>query len=1172
MNLIDLQKSLRAVEPAAVLVPPRVLENIVKQSWNLSGFYWNVPHRSNFIIDRQTLFRHVDQEELALEPNELLPATVMLIAWPSVDDTPANETAALLLKVWQQVFHASVHLLLENQWSEGKLTQADLRARITEIGPAQFEEIKSVLVQDNCLPADAGERLIYMEFAAHFLEEYYFTSGLLDGTFPGLKDKEATRKLLERDVDGAGLFKRTRLAGAMDPVVQTVTTSQEAHEFYYKLVHSSERASLAGNVVLAAIQRQRAARVAPPDLAFITMQQAVADMQNIAGRLKNALELDDVRTKEWHQELLTLLDKADQGSRPAEAAMLYDLQQVCLDNEQDIYAPDLVEWSLSFGRRPMKRPLPSQRLVRLTRHLRSATQRLTMARLSEKDRKNLAELLQNALEFCETRLRQRFRPVFVTSFEDVGLKPRNPPEKVAFNKVIEELLDRIMTFGFLTFSDLRDTLSRNQLKLPDLSDPSDFIFGDQLIRLDRRLATLLDGVYRRSEFYLRWLERVTALNFGTKVGRLLTLWVTLPFGLAFLLIEAGNIVTDLLSKLIAGEEIVLLKTGTTIYFVIVAMLGIYLAALLHSARVRHKTWECTSATLEWLRFQLVHRPMSLLTSTTLNSASKSWSFQLFYWYAFKPLVLFLLISFVVLMFINPTHPDNAAMTWWGWAIVFLASNFLVNSRPGQAMTNAMSYSTVQILEQIRAGLLPRLFNFVVAIFKNSVHFVEAMLFHVDEWLRIRKGDSQLSMAVRAVLTVIWFPISYLMRFNLVVFIEPLLNPLKLPVCSIAFKFWLPIYVIIQNRIQDFNLIPWAILTWVNFWIADAFGFIFWEVKENWRLYRSNRSPTLGPVSIGPHGETLSGLLQPGFHSGTVPRLFVRLRQAERLAYATGNWSAVRACQADLAKVAEAVRLFLVRDFVALLDQEPHWRKQGSHDHLVRIGISPYAQEQEMRVGKVHLATNQVRVELIHPQYEESPVQLEFTSRAGWLVADFGNVGWLKRLGEKELRPLHNALITLYKLAGVDLVREQLQAVLPAEAAAADLSSQGIFVRQEGKASPAVIYDLITPAETIAPQLLDGLPAQNWPTLSKLQVFKNVPITWDECIRSWQPEGPGRMEIPLLAADVELMPPGVMPEKKADWHPPGLNGTNGNGALEVGPESNGEAKKVVPLPTSPDPEP
>src|ERR1700722_12063884 len=100
MNLNDLQKSLRAVEPAAVLVPPRVLENIVKQSWNLSGFYWRVPHRSSFIIDRQTLFRHVDQEDLVLGPDELLPATVMLLAWPSGEELEADESKGLFLKFW----------------------------------------------------------------------------------------------------------------------------------------------------------------------------------------------------------------------------------------------------------------------------------------------------------------------------------------------------------------------------------------------------------------------------------------------------------------------------------------------------------------------------------------------------------------------------------------------------------------------------------------------------------------------------------------------------------------------------------------------------------------------------------------------------------------------------------------------------------------------------------------------------------------------------------------------------------------------------------------------------------------------------------------------------------------------------------------------------------------
>ena len=32
---------------------------------------------------------------------------------------------------------------------------------------------------------------------------------------------------------------------------------------------------------------------------------------------------------------------------------------------------DVVEWALSAGRRPIKRPLPSQRCVRIVRHLRN---------------------------------------------------------------------------------------------------------------------------------------------------------------------------------------------------------------------------------------------------------------------------------------------------------------------------------------------------------------------------------------------------------------------------------------------------------------------------------------------------------------------------------------------------------------------------------------------------------------------------------------------------------------------------------------------------------------------------------------------------------------------------------------------------------------------------------
>ena len=160
-----------------------------------------------------------------------------------------------------------------------------------------------------------------------------------------------------------------------------------------------------------------------------------------------------------------------------------------------------------------------------------------------------------------------------------------------------------------------------------------------------------------------------------------------------------------------------------------------------------------------------------------------------------------------------------------------------------------------------------------------------------------------------------------------------------------------------------QFVTFALATWLVFWLPDVFGFLFWEMKENWSLYQANRGPALQPVAIGTHGETMRRLLQPGFHSGTIPKLFARLRNAEQKALRTGNYTSVRAVQAALEEVEEAVRLFVVREFLVLLAQEESWKKQP------------------LQVGRIRLATNQVRVELLHNDFPEQPVWLEFADTA-----------------------------------------------------------------------------------------------------------------------------------------------------------------------------------------------
>ena len=125
-------------------------------------------------------------------------------------------------------------------------------------------------------------------------------------------------------------------------------------------------------------------------------------------------------------------------------------------------------------------------------------------------------------------MRATFRPRIADVLRDVGMRPSNLPEQVALNKLTEELLDRVVERGYLNMGDLRDAVSRNNLRLPDLSGPREFFRGDRLIRANRRLPILLDGVYRRGEFYLRWLQRLSSVAFGTVIGRILFLYLLLP--------------------------------------------------------------------------------------------------------------------------------------------------------------------------------------------------------------------------------------------------------------------------------------------------------------------------------------------------------------------------------------------------------------------------------------------------------------------------------------------------------------------------------------------------------------------------------------------------------------------------------------------------------------------
>ncbi|HEV3386781.1 MAG TPA: hypothetical protein VG097_18335, partial [Gemmata sp.] len=534
MKLDELSQILRDVDPAAVLVPPTALARVVQNVMGITWAVWRIPHSHCLSIDRAILLDYVEQEELYLPPDHQLPETVLVMERPTNDQLAASKNSELLARYWRLLFHASVHRAIESRLSG--IAAAELRKRIERIGTVAFEEARNVLIEDHHLDSKADDRAAYIEFAAFFLELRFFANNLVQVYFPSLPSVAEVEAVLSLDVDGAALFKSTRLPGAPDPTPKTDDQSDESEDFYRRLTQSAARAAAAGDTVAAAITHTRAARVAPATMTMPAQTRAREAIYHLVARLQTSLGLSDPKVESsWREVLPTLLDKADQGLRPVEAALLYDLQRACLDAEQTIYTLDIWEWFKSAGRKPIKRPLDSQRFVRVPEHLRSAIRRLAAARLTDADRQALGILLRDALDQAEVRLRERFRPVLTDALSDAGLKPNSLPEQAALEKTVEELLDKISSAGFLGYADLRDAIARGQMKLADLSGPDKAIRGDPLLRLDRRLAHLLDGVYRGAELYTRGLETLTSLAFGTNVGRWLTTNIALPFGGAFLL-------------------------------------------------------------------------------------------------------------------------------------------------------------------------------------------------------------------------------------------------------------------------------------------------------------------------------------------------------------------------------------------------------------------------------------------------------------------------------------------------------------------------------------------------------------------------------------------------------------------------------------------------------------
>jgi hypothetical protein len=1128
MNLItttltadELQRLLTAADPAAVLVPPRILRRVIKRHGRVEGLGLQVPHRKSYVLGREELFAIAGPGELGLAPGRQLPDTVILLPRPAASKLASRPAELTLRKYWHLLFHARVHAALRQRRHDGALDEKAVRDRVRRLGLTEFAEARLVLRQENFLLPPGDDATAYEEFAALFLELRHFAPDKLPRYFPSL-DADAAERVFAEDVDAEALFRATRLPGAAEPGEETEThapTSQLA------LLPSGDapapaldaraaEAEAKGNLVRAAILRGRAGQA----------DAAQRLLARLVERLQAALHFSSGDAEAWQRGLTALLGPASRGTWPVAARLLYDLQKICVDHERAIFAVDVAEWVVSWGKRPLKRLLPYQGDVLAVKHLRAALRRLGSARIDHATRHELEPHLHAALERAAARLRERLRPVVVRTLDEVEMTPATAAETVARDKVVEELLDLVEERGFLNLGDLRDAIARNRLKLPDLAGPREFFLGDRLIRANRRFAESLDGVYRRGEIYLRWLQRLNSVAFGTAVGRFLTRYFVLPFGCAYVALEGLQHLLHLalrLTGVIKFDHLPAVAGAVGLPAVAahgprphlasweaVVALGVFILAVLYLPRFRRGVVRGLGVLFHGATWLLYGLPARAFRVPLIRAflASRLWLY--FGRFVVKPLSYSLALCLVYILgvffatllwgivrvdfhtiaqfvpFYHRAFPPPSPLftfllltvTPYLWVASFLATAVLVNLPVGPQLEEIAADYMVRGWRRLSVDFFPGLFRWVMLLFRRLLEGVERIIYTVDEWLRFRQGDSELSFYLKVVFGTVWSAVTYVVRFVVNLLVEPQINPIKhFPVVTVSHKLVLTMLVPPLTHALALTMEPALAATvalTIGFCIPGVFGFLVWELKENWKMYRANQSPTLDPEVVGSHGETVPRLLRPGFHSGTLPKLFAKLRRA------AGR--SLRKQEEALHHAAEAVRRFAERTLVATLARSRRW------------GLGPAP-----RVASVRCGVNRIRVELACALLPGEALLVDLEEHAGWLVAGIARRGWVAALSAEQAAAWSAALAGFYKFAGADLVREQVAALLP-PGATFTVTEAGLVVRlgdAEGR------YDL-DDAETLEPTTVRGALAL--PRLKRHEVlFGEAELRWADWVETWE---------------------------------------------------------------------
>ena len=844
-----LDSLLSRLEPTAKLVSGRVVRRLLVRLRDLDGLALLVPHGWGLAVRSRDALHHATAQELMVSGQGQIPEWLLLIARPS----PGTIASWSEFELYNWLKGRLVHLAADRAFAQNRPANHEGWLAFGEsLDERVWEEVMGVLAEEKRLIPGAKPWEEREEFLSTALELSLVDPDAIQWWFPSVDPKtidsllwrhsflEGPRELALR-LDGL----RVQVPGS--PVTSPCAASQEL---------AARLAARFSTDTLHPLSKDKLAR-------------ALAPVYRLAGT-----------------------------GAPVARSILEDVRQAVSLAGTALEKVDAFRWLLSLGREPFRRELPYSGWLMAIRSIRAAAVQVGKMGLSAGETRDLLHQLHLCEDGARESIRRLVGPVVESAFRKVGLVPERVLEGLAWRQVVDELLDRLAKRGEIALGDLRDALASHRMKLADLEGPAEWLKGDLLLRADRKLAADLPGAYRPGEIYMRGLQRLSSLFYGNPPGRALFLYLLFPLAIVYVafkgvqeLVNLAMAVTghkrfllEVLGEQISGSSWLPLqveldeKKSELILGNSLAYLGVgaFVSLLIYSPLARKRC-----ARILWKVGVGLHRLLVDLPGLLFKVVR--WFIRLpyirqIYQHGVRPGAE-ALVAMLVLRYAGWLPPAGDGL----WFCVFSALVALFLSSPWRLVEEAFMDMFAWAWNHLGLALILAIFDWIVVFFRWLMEVVSLWLRSLERLLLQPPSGKLSSLVARGLASILISPFIYIIRAVLLIFVEPQVNPVKhFPVVTVGHKLMLTMAPGIASSISASTgknyLEVLATVTFVLTLIPGFMGFLVWELKENWRLYRANQPRFLRPVLVGGHGESMRGMLAPGFHSGTLPKLYRRLRR------------------------------------------------------------------------------------------------------------------------------------------------------------------------------------------------------------------------------------------------------------------------------------------------------